>query len=293
MTGLDIIRAIQSIHSDGLDKFWLFVTDLHGETLYFLVLPLLLWLYDKRFARYMTSVFLLGYWFNGALKELFNTPRPTSDQVRVVRPEGDGAFPSGHAMNPLTFWGAMALQVHKTWLSVALGVLVFAIGFSRLYLGVHWPLDVLGGWAIGAVMLFLFEWSRSFWVGQGMSLAKRLFWAIMIPAIIFLLTFHSPAAGNVYVIVGAYLGFWVGSILEEEFVGFDPRRGPVGFQLVKVLAGIVMLLAIKEGFKLFLPHGGWGDLVRYFCVTFTGAYIGPWLFHRFAPGAPAGRTLAR
>jgi len=299
-----MIRAIQSIHSPALDQFFLFVTDLHHETVYILLLPLMLWLYDKRFTRYMTSVFLLGYWSNGLMKDFFHTGRPSPDDVRVVRPETSGAFPSGHSQNPLMFWGALALQVRKTWVTVALVVVIFLIGLSRLYLGVHWPLDVIGGWTIGALMLLGFEVTRSFWIGDGMKLGQKLFWALAIPSAAFLvsalagqvpaLSTPKEAAGEVFLVTGAYFGFWIGSILEEEWVRFDPRLGGLLIQVLKVVIGVALIMAVKEGFKLFLPATALGDLIRYFFVALMATLGAPWVFSKMVPAAPTvGRGIAK
>ncbi|HWI52599.1 MAG TPA: phosphatase PAP2 family protein, partial [Symbiobacteriaceae bacterium] len=263
MSGLEIIRAVQSLQSPALDWFALRITNLHSETVYLVALPVLLWLYDKRFARYMVSVFLLGYWANDVLKELFHTNRPSPDDVRVIQPETSYAFPSGHSQNPLMFWGALAVQMRKTWLTVLLGIMVFLIGFSRLYVGVHWPLDLIGGWVIGALMLWGFVSTYNFWVGEGMSLGRRLFWAVAVPSVCLgisvaagmapPLTEVKDAAGHFWVMAGAYYGLWIGCVLEEEFVGFEPRRGGLFTQAAKVVIGLVLLVAVKEGFKLFLP----------------------------------------
>jgi hypothetical protein len=294
MNGIAMLRAIQSISSPALDAFFYAVTQLHHETFYMLVLPMLLWFIDKRFARYMVSVFLLGYWANNLLKDLFHTARPTPDQVRQVHPEtGTGyAFPSGHAMNPLMFWGALALRYRRTGFTLFVAGLVFLIGFSRLYLGVHWPLDVLGGWVIGGLMLYLFEQTRPFFAGENRSLLVNLAWAFVIPlGTLGLSALVTPDAlpKDVWVTSGAYLGFWVGSVIEERFVGFDPRVGSPARQLLKLLIGIVLVLAVKEGAKLILPATGVGDLIRYCLVALTAACGAPWVFTRLVSPPPSMR----
>lgn len=304
MSGIEIIRAIQSIQSPALDTIFLKITDIHHEMVYLLVLPLLLWLYDKRFARYLGSVFLLGYWANDTLKDSFRTARPSPDDVRVVRPEPSFAFPSGHAQNPLMFWGAVALQFRRTWLTIALAVVVFAIGFSRLYLGVHWPLDIIGGWTIGALMLWGFTATFDFWVGNGMPFSRRILWAVVVPSVCLGISFalgtapslaavSDESVGHFWMTTGAYYGLWLGCVLEEELVGFEPRRGGPGVQVAKVIIGIVLILAVKEGFKFFLPDTTLGDFIRYFFVTLMGALGAPWVFKRFTAAPPAGRMLAR
>lgn len=301
MSGIDIIRVVQSISSPFFDRVFLAITDLHSENIYIILLPVLLWLYDKRFARYMTAVFMLSYWSNNVLKDLFHTARPTPDQVRVVRPETSGAFPSGHAMTPLMFWGAIASRAHRTWITVVVCVFLFLIGLSRLYLGVHWPLDIIGGWTIGAVMLWGFERSRSFWTGENMSFRNRLLTALAVPvgaALISALLGQMPAitdtteAAQFFTVLGAYIGLAVGGVAEEEYVGFNPRQGGIGAQVLKVVVGLGLVLAVKEGFKLFLPDNGLGDMIRYFFVAAMATFGAPWVFHRFVVPPTSGRTIA-
>lgn len=91
------------------------------------------------------------------LKEIFHRPRP---ELWPTTPDGY-SFPSGHALGSVIIYGLLLYllgRVHPRWRPALwtfyLG-LVIAIGLSRLYLGMHWPTDVLGGWVIGAVILLL------------------------------------------------------------------------------------------------------------------------------------------
>jgi hypothetical protein len=303
VSGIGIIRAIQSIHTPALDAFFLLMSDLHSERFYLLVIPLVLWFVDKRLARYLTAIFILGTWANDLLKDLFHTQRPSPEAVRVLRPEYSYAFPSGHAMGPISFWGAVALAARRRWVTAAVVAVVFLIGLSRLYIGVHWPLDVLGGWAIGALMLWGFAASRRYWQGEGMRTGAQIAGVLVIAAgalgitafLGLLPSMDTPAAlaGDAFVLTGTYVGFFVGAALEEALVGFDPRRGGPWLQTAKLFLGALLLLGVKEGFKLLLPATALGDLIRYFCVGLTATLVAPWLFRYLTPGAPADRRLTR
>lgn len=299
MNGVEIIRAIQSIHTPLLDSLFGFITNLHHEMIYILVLPMLFWLYDKRVARYMFSVFALGFWTNDVLKSIFVASRPDPAEVRVLFAEtthGKAGFPSGHSQTPLIFWGALALQLNRRWFWWVAGVLVFLIGFSRLYLGLHWPYDVLGGWAIGVACLVGLHLTRPFWAGDRQSLPVRLFWAVALPvAALGVTALVSPHGLDelTMTMVGAYTGLLAGSALEEALVGFDPRRGTVLSQALKVLVGLVLVLAVKEGFKFILPDVPVGTMLRYFLVAVTATLVAPWLFHRFITATPAGTAITR
>lgn len=95
------------------------------------------------------------------LKAFFARPRPT------IVPHGtviyNASFPSGHAMISTAFYltlGVLLARIHpsrrvKGYLLVAAMIISLVVGLSRLYLGVHWPTDVLAGWTLGGVWALL------------------------------------------------------------------------------------------------------------------------------------------
>jgi undecaprenyl-diphosphatase len=88
---------------------------------------------------------------NVFLKELIQRPRPyvDLDGVRQLVGSGGGSFPSNHALNNAAA-AAIIGSLYPRWAWLAAGV-AFVIGFSRIYVGVHYPSDVVGGFAIGAI----------------------------------------------------------------------------------------------------------------------------------------------
>lgn len=90
---------------------------------------------------------------NALLKLAFSRPRPLL--MAQLAHAGGYSFPSGHAMAGAAIYGALALVAvrrfprQRWWVVGASGLLVFAIGASRVYLGVHYPSDVIAGWALG------------------------------------------------------------------------------------------------------------------------------------------------
>lgn len=109
------------------------------------------------------------------LKLLFNRPRPDRALWLVV--QHDTSFPSGHSLNCLVFYGTIFYLIftgiyrtkYRTPILVFLAVLIFSIGISRIYLGVHYPTDIIGGWSLGIFMLMLF----SFWVDRNSIVSTR------------------------------------------------------------------------------------------------------------------------
>ncbi|MBI4484017.1 MAG: phosphatase PAP2 family protein [Acidobacteria bacterium] len=114
-----------------------------------------------------------GYLLSGLLKWWIGRPRPPGDVSKVFVSFDGGSFPSGHVMHFTTFYGFLAVLVAlhlRGWkrgllLSILLA-LILAVGFSRIYLGAHWPSDVLGAYSLGVAWLLLVsQWYRK--AGEG------------------------------------------------------------------------------------------------------------------------------
>jgi membrane protein DedA with SNARE-associated domain/membrane-associated phospholipid phosphatase len=123
---------------------------------------------DLKLPAFLTFALMGGIGLAPVVKLLVGRPRPDFSQLVDV---GFHAFPSGHATSAAVVCAALAyvLTRHQSWsLSVwiwtAAGMVAFLIGFSRLYLGVHWPTDVLAGWLLGLA-----------WVAAG-AIATELLW---------------------------------------------------------------------------------------------------------------------
>jgi len=106
----------------------------------------------------LVTVGLAASWLTSLLKAGFERPRPPID-LRLTQ-AGGYALPSGHSLQSAAIWGTVAVLVasqvpralrRRAWSAAA--AMAFAVGLSRIYLGVHWTTDVLAGWAIGAVLV--------------------------------------------------------------------------------------------------------------------------------------------
>jgi membrane-associated phospholipid phosphatase len=145
------------------------MTDLGSVAFYVMAIAPLFWVVNRRRASVLILLLLASSCINTVAKLWFHTPRPDPHLARVLdlRPyeSGSNAFPSGHAQNAVVFWGYAALWIREGRFSIAAMVLIAAISFSRLYLAVHFPIDVAGGLAIGAGILgaapALERWSRT------------------------------------------------------------------------------------------------------------------------------------
>lgn len=152
---------VTSFRTPELNHFFQFVTDL-GDVYAYLIATTAAALFfffklkNKRFILQLLGVLILSALANMALKRAFDRARPTIEHLVVVKTL---SYPSGHAMSAMAFYGFLIYLVFKIkmnkWLRVFLVVLfaalIFFIGLSRVYLGVHFPSDVLGGFIAGLI----------------------------------------------------------------------------------------------------------------------------------------------
>lgn len=160
---LRIINLVQIFRSPFFNNFMLFVTDLgKGQVVFLGAVIAGIILTTLKYWRYLITLIvsiLGGEVFVWAIKNIFERPRPSL--VNALLPESGYSFPSGHAFVAISFYGLLSCFFYRKirnrflkFLAVFLGViLILAIGFSRIYLGVHWPSDVLASYVLGAAWL--------------------------------------------------------------------------------------------------------------------------------------------
>jgi membrane-associated phospholipid phosphatase len=160
------IHFIQHLFGLRLHPLFMFFTGLGTTAVLWPLLLLYYWLIDPLFARRLSIALAASFLANRILKELFGTDRPfqTDQSLSTASAErtalGHG-FPSGHSQNAATFWLAFAFRYQRRWLWIAAALIVLAVGLSRLYLGVHLPEDVGGGFILGAIA----AWAAGSWEG--------------------------------------------------------------------------------------------------------------------------------
>src|SRR5215208_2173939 len=155
--GINWIVAIQSL-GGWLELPMKFFTFLGYENFFFLVLPLVYWSVDAGLGIRIAVILATSDYLNSIVKLLFASPRPywVGSGVKALSYEHSFGIPSGHAQNAAALWGIMAARVNKRWVWGLAVWIAFLVGFSRLYLGVHFVSDVVVGWLIGYAILFAF-----------------------------------------------------------------------------------------------------------------------------------------
>ena len=290
--GIDLIVAIQQIHGPALDTIFRAITSMGEEEFFLLLLPLLMWCVDFWLGARVTVLFLLSSYLNVDLKDLFQQPRPfdLAPSVRLSSAEGYG-LPSGHSQAAIVVWGSVAAWARKTWFwVVAIGLMVL-IGFSRIYLGVHFPTDVLAGWAIGAVLL-----GSYLAVQHGgekrlaeLNLGMQMLLALALPLVLLLLHPTKDTTAAMATLAGA----GVGLALTRRWVSFS-ARGPWWQRAVRFLVGGTIVLALYLGLRAVFPGEGsaFYMVFRFLRYGLIGVWVSlgaPWLFRLLQLAPEAGR----
>jgi membrane-associated phospholipid phosphatase len=222
-----------------------------GEKASFMLLVLLLyWCIDRRTGVRLAILFLFSGYVNTVAKVLADQPRPFQydTQVHKLFEASGGGLPSGHTQNTVVIWGYMASQAQNVWLWIIAILLMLLTPLSRVYLGVHFPTDLIGGYLLGISLLLLYCWLEPHaeaWL-EKKGLCVQLAVALAIPALISLLFPSNEENG---IIAGATLmGMGAGFVLESRWVGFS-SGGIWWKQVVRFLLGTAILFALWSGLK--------------------------------------------
>ena len=148
---LDFLRWLEGLRTSFLNAFFEGVTMLGEETLIILLVVALWFAVDKKLAQQVFFVTATSLSVNGIIKNFAKVPRPFTKGISCVRPDtATGyAFPSGHTQGFATWSSFFAVKWKKTWFRILVGVLVALVAVSRLYLGAHYPSDVVVAVALG------------------------------------------------------------------------------------------------------------------------------------------------
>ncbi|MCM1988411.1 phosphatase PAP2 family protein [Oceanirhabdus seepicola] len=256
---MEIIKFLQTFSSPVLDNIFIVITLFGEEIFYTLILCIIFWCMDKKLGYKLGFSLFFSMTINGAVKELLNVKRPIGlegiTSLRVETATGM-SFPSGHTQSTTTFWTSLMVNFKKRWLYIIGTIIIILVGISRLYLGVHWPSDVIGAIIIGVVCVFISNIIIEF------TLEKNNYIPLIIIALVSvlgLLIFHSS---DYIKIVGIMIGFILGMIIEQKWIKFDVKAN-LKQNIMKVLIGLLILVVIKVFFKTILPVGNLGDFIRY------------------------------
>lgn len=295
---MKVLYALESIRTPWLDTVMAAITHLGEETVFMVAALVVFWCVSKRQGYYLLAVGFAGTVLNQFLKLLCRIPRPwvlDSDFtiVESARAQATGySFPSGHTQNAVGTFGGIARFTRRKWVRAAAVIVAVLVPLSRMYLGVHTPLDVGVAAVIAVVLVFalypLMERSDSRHGVMGVTLLVML--ALAAGYLLFVSLYPFPAdvdaanlasgVENAWKLLGATAGMLLGWWLDVKYIHFDTRA--VWYvQAIKLLGGMALLLAIRAGLKAPLAAAlgaGVGGAVRYAIVVLFAAAVWPMTF---------------
>ncbi len=281
--GIDVVLWFQQA-SPSLDLLFKGFTFLGDEEFFLIFLPFFYWCADRRTGVSLLVLFLVSAYLNSAAKILADQPRPFEydSRVKSIITASSGGFPSGHAQSAVVLWGYLAYWYRHKPVWIITGLFIIGIPLSRIYLGVHFPTDIFGGYVLGVIVLVGFLWlapRMASWLAAA-GFGRQIGIAFILPAILIVI---SPSADPNCLSAGStLLGFCCGVVLERRWVGF--KTGGIWWRrLIRYLIGMIIMVCIWLGLKIAfkgLPPDSVFRVIRYTAVGLWCSAGAPWLFVR-------------
>lgn len=288
---ISLMEWLQAHLGAGAISFISLLSMFGEELLLVAIMGFLYWSYDKEFGKFVGLNMLVANIWNPMIKNIFLRLRPyfVSDKIDLLRKidtEADiydvaaqgYSFPSGHSGSAVSVYGSVALYAKKKWVTVLAVLLPLLVGFSRVVVGAHYPTDVLVGWVLGLLVIFLVPWLKrklkNRWVFYGLLLL------IALPG------FFYCTSNDFFSSFGMLLGFALAEPFEEKFVRFENTRSPLR-AILRVVGGAAVYFGLNMALKLpfssaFLDSGALAAHIvrsgRYAVVIFAVIALYPMLF---------------
>ena len=295
--GYQVLLGIEAWRNGLLDAVFPFITDFGSALGYVVIFSVVYWCVDKTIGQGLAFAYLYTLVLNAWIKFYFLIPRPDDpsleeilnkagiiERLTPLRKETSPSFLSGHTQGAVVVWGYLAYHIKKTWFWVLALIIIALIGFSRMYLGVHFPQDVIGGLIVGVVYLAIWialePRVRGWLLKQMIGLRYAL--AVLLPIVVWLIYPDRSIAEP----MGAALGLGVGYLLEGQTIRFS-IGGSIGRRILRAVVGLVIVIAAFFSLSILFStfDESMGDrmeavwrFLRYAIIGFGGGWFMPWLF---------------
>lgn len=296
---MSFLILLESIRTPVLTAIMSAVTWLGHELPPIAIICIFYWCVNKKLA-YKAG---FSFFFSGltvqTLKITFRIERPWIldpgfKPVELAVEEATGySFPSGHTQAATSLFGTLALYFRRWYVKLVCVMLFLLVGFSRMYLGVHTPLDVLVSMGVTlffsiAVFVLIDKIYDTRRYDCALALVMTLIsLAVMVYSAVLMHngTIEYKYASDCCKSGGAGLAFAIGFYIERRYINFDTKAKNIGIQIAKFAVGLAVALGAKSALKpvlaLFLTDGVpalIGDALRYFVLVFWIIAVYPAIF---------------
>lgn len=277
--GANFIVAMQYYQAPWLDSFFGTLAWL-GGTGYLYLIPLVIWSIDYRQGVRILVLITLTLYLNSLIKDIVALPRPYLVDPRIVSAGEHGySFPSGHAQLVMVYWGMLAAWAARRWFWCVAAFFIVFTGLSRPYLGVHYPSDVIVGWALGALTLWIY-WRWWPLLEQRLEgSASRAWWAALAAGLALLLVINIALGlgatfyASIGMLLGAAMGWRLGAGAASVPAGFS-ADGSLWKRALRFVLGMALTLPLLSGItqvlKLMPDHT---SLLAFIALLVLGLWV--------------------
>ena len=288
---LPFLDTLAGMRVDFLTKIFNLVTYLGDEKLFVVIALIVLWCFSKRGGLYMLTVGFAASSIGQTLKALLRIARPwnlgdepftQADPIakfgypkegglisKVMNKLGDAAdgwsFPSGHTLISVGTYGSMAAWFKNKWIRIIGILLAVLIPFTRLYLGVHTPIDIIGGMLLALALVFILK--PVFASDGNRKIRTVLIGNIVLTVLLLILAYlarpaelagedtgnYASGIKNLWQLIGATLAVWLAFEADEGWLHYD-TRALWWAQLLKIAGGCILVLGLQLGIQKVLGY---------------------------------------
>ena len=261
---MQLLYLLEKIRLPGLNEIMLAITTLGEETAFLVMALIVFWCVDKRRGYYVMSVGFIGTLANQFMKLLFRVPRPwvLDENFTILEQAREAAtgysFPSGHTQSAVGTFGAIARNAKKRWVRIVCIVIAVLVPFSRMYVGVHTPYDVLAAAVTALVLIFAIYPVVFKNDGKGFPILLGGMTLLAAAYLCFVELYPFPAdmdeanlasgIKNAYTLIGCLTGVLAVYVVDEKKLHFQVEA-VWWAQILKVVLGLAAVLLVKEGLR--------------------------------------------
>ena len=300
---MEFLRLLESIRNPVLDTLMLILTEFGNEMLFIVFGMLMFWCVDKKQGYFILLTGFFGVYINQFLKITCRIPRPwvldpDFTIVEAAREAATGySFPSGHTQTAVGCFVGLAVCRREKWVRATCLSLAAIIPFTRMYLGVHTPADVLVSIAV-ALLLVVILWKLFEHLSDSPRLMVPLMSLLALMGVAYLLYVslmnhenidpqnYASALENGYKFLGCAVGMWIIYFLDRSVIRFETKTASIWGQVLKLALGFVLLIGILEGSKplwrLIFDDALIAHTLRYLVTVLFAGAVWPLTFRWFA-----------
>lgn len=289
---IELLNRIRELITPGsfFDKLFEFITFFGEQYILIVVMIIVYFVYSKKTGQRMAFAIFGSLLVNNAVKAIVRRPRPFENPdceytpSRIETATGY-SFPSGHTQNAAVTYTSLSTILKKKRYWVITGIIIVLIAISRIFLGVHYLTDVIGGAILGIASSCLGFWlhKKYEYSFQKQTILYLAMATLFLPFIfVFWDDVHQDYIKfrDFYISYSFYLGFIAAATAEHQLMDFDCSQ-PFRIRIIRAFGALIVAGVVMIGLdKLFPEENVVFDMIRYFSVSFTTLALYPLIFRK-------------